>query len=151
MVLGEKTQVYPFVLPCSFRPEWVNLRAAAHDMGMDLSAGEPVRDEDSIARSIIRSWFATADGCVYTARTPAGGITLMTEQLPIRVGETWIQDQLGEVKASPDAKTLIAASLQHGLDSELDHEAGDLQDYLRAGWKILSSSQRTELLQHPRS
>lgn len=52
--------------------------------------------------------------------------------------------------ASPDVETLIAASLQHGLDSEPDHEAGDLQDYFRAGWGILSSSQRTELLLHSR-
>jgi hypothetical protein len=93
-VRGEETQVFPFVLPCSFRPEWDNLEAAAHDMGMDLAIGEPVKDEDSIGRSIIRSWFATADGCVYTARIPGGSNTLMTEQLPIRLDETWIQDQL---------------------------------------------------------
>jgi hypothetical protein len=51
---------------------------------------------------------------------------------------------------TPDVETLIAASLQHGLNSEPDHEAGDLQDYLRAGWEALTKGQRRNLLDHPR-
>lgn len=50
----------------------------------------------------------------------------------------------------PDIETLIAASLQHGQDSEPDHEVGDLQAYLRAGWGLLTTDQRMALLNHPR-
>ena len=50
----------------------------------------------------------------------------------------------------PDVETLIAASLQHGQDSEPDHEAGDLQEYVRAGWGLLTTHQRKALLEHPR-
>ncbi len=49
-----------------------------------------------------------------------------------------------------DVQTLIAASLQHGQDSDPDHEAGDLQDYLRAGWPLVSADQRRAMLNHPR-
>ncbi len=100
-VRGEETKVYRFVLPCSFRPEWANLEAAAQDMGMDLAIGDPVKDEDSIGRSIIRIWFATADGCVYTGRKPSGTDMLMTEQWPIRLDEAWIQEQIASTKATP--------------------------------------------------
>ena len=48
-----------------------------------------------------------------------------------------------------DADTLIAASFQHGLDSDPGHEAGDLQDYLRAGWRLLTTGQRREMLNEP--
>lgn len=59
---------------------------------------------------------------------------------------------LGKVAMTktPDVETLIKASLQHGLDSESDHEAGDLQEYLRAGWGLLTTNQRTTLLSQPR-
>ena len=100
-VRGEETKVYPFVLSCSFRPEWANLQAAVQDMGMDLAVGEPLKDEDSIGRSIIRNWFATADGCVYTGRTPGGSNMLMTEQWPIRLDETWIQKQTASTVNRP--------------------------------------------------
>lgn len=100
-VRGEKAQVFPFVLPCSFKSEWDNLEAAAQDMGFDLAISEPVKDEDSIGRSIIRSWFATADGCVYTARRPTDSNMLITEQLPIRLDAVWIQHQLASADVSP--------------------------------------------------
>lgn len=100
-VRGEETKVYPFVLPCSFRPEWNNLQAAAQDMGMDIAVGEPVKDEDSIGRSIVRNWFATADGCVYTGRKIGGANMLITEQWPIHLDATWIQKQIASTKATP--------------------------------------------------
>lgn len=52
--------------------------------------------------------------------------------------------------SSPDVETLIAAALEHGVNSEPDHEAGDLQDYFRAGWTLLAPEQRKALLKHPR-
>lgn len=54
------------------------------------------------------------------------------------------------VTKTPDVETLIAASLQHGQDSEPDHEAGDLQEYLREGFSLLNADQRRALLHHPR-
>ena len=95
-VQGETTQVYPFVLPCSFRPEWANLEAAAQDMEIVLVPGDPVSDEDPLGHSIITSWLATADGCVYTARTPGCTDLLLTAMLPIRLDEEWIQEQMSE-------------------------------------------------------
>lgn len=41
-----------------------------------------------------------------------------------------------------NAETLIAASLEHGLNSEPDHEAGDLQQYIRSCWEMLTHGQR---------
>ncbi|MBG6083059.1 hypothetical protein [Rubrivivax gelatinosus] len=36
----------------------------------------------------------------------------------------------------------IDAAKQHGVDSEPDHEVGDLQDLLRAMWELLTPEQR---------
>lgn len=41
---------------------------------------------------------------------------------------------------------LINAAKQHGEDSEPDHEVGDLQDYLRAAWRIMSPAQRLQFM-----
>lgn len=37
----------------------------------------------------------------------------------------------------PDIETLIEAARQHGLDSEPDHEVGNLQRLLRDCWDAL--------------
>lgn len=37
----------------------------------------------------------------------------------------------------PNIETLIEAARQHGLDSEPDHEVGDLQSLLRDCWEAL--------------
>ena len=57
-----------------------------------------------------------------------------------------------QMLAAPDAQpepvdfepleTLIEAAKQHGEDSEPDHEVGDLQDFLRAMWELLTPEQR---------
>lgn len=39
-------------------------------------------------------------------------------------------------------ETFIEAAQQHGEDSDPDHEVGDLQDYLRAMWELLTPEQR---------
>lgn len=46
--------------------------------------------------------------------------------------------------------TLISAAQYHGLNSEPDHEAGDLQDYIRASWALMTQNQRVQALKHPR-
>lgn len=43
-----------------------------------------------------------------------------------------------------DVEFYIEAAEQHGADSETDHEVGDLQDYLRAMWAVLSEEQRRQ-------
>jgi hypothetical protein len=42
---------------------------------------------------------------------------------------------------------LLDAATHHGRDSEPDHEVGDLQDYLRAMWGLLTLDQRQAFLQ----
>lgn len=39
-----------------------------------------------------------------------------------------------------DIETLISAAEQHGQDSEPDHEVGDLQEFLRAAWSLMSDA-----------
>jgi hypothetical protein len=34
----------------------------------------------------------------------------------------------------------------HGLESEPDHEVGDLQDLLREAWRLMTPAQRAELV-----
>lgn len=41
-----------------------------------------------------------------------------------------------------DIEFYIKAAEQHGEDSEPDHEVGDLQDFLREAWKIMTPEQR---------
>ena len=43
-----------------------------------------------------------------------------------------------------DVEFYIEAAQQHGEDSEPDHEVGDLQDFLRAMWAVLSVEQRRQ-------
>lgn len=43
-----------------------------------------------------------------------------------------------------DVEFYIEAAQQHGADSEPDHEVGDLQDFLRAMWAMLSVEQRRQ-------
>lgn len=98
-VRGEDTRAYPFALSCYFRPEWTSLEVAVQDMGLNLSISDPVKDEDPIGRSVIRTWFATADGAVYTARRPSGSDMLITELMPIRLDEEWVSEQVEAFKS----------------------------------------------------
>lgn len=43
-------------------------------------------------------------------------------------------------------QTILNAAQAHGMESEPDHEVGDLQDALIAAWKLLSSEQRVALV-----
>lgn len=47
----------------------------------------------------------------------------------------------------PDIEFYIETAQRHGTDSEPDHEVGDLQDFLRAMWEILSPEQRVAYAQ----
>lgn len=40
-------------------------------------------------------------------------------------------------------ETLIDAARAHGEESEPDHEAGDLQDFLRSAWRLMDDDART--------
>lgn len=54
-----------------------------------------------------------------------------------------LQDRkTGEVLSWLDVESYVEAARQHGEDSEPDHESGDLQDYLRAMWKLLTPTQQ---------
>lgn len=44
-------------------------------------------------------------------------------------------------------ESILLAAHQHGIDSEPDHEVGDLQDALRIAWDLLDDSGRSTLLQ----
>lgn len=41
---------------------------------------------------------------------------------------------------------LIGFAQKHGEDSDPDHEVGDLQDLLRAAWKLMTPEQRRAML-----
>jgi hypothetical protein len=43
-------------------------------------------------------------------------------------------------------EALIQSAKQHGLDSEPDHEVGDLQQLVRLAWGIMTDLQRGDLL-----
>ena len=46
----------------------------------------------------------------------------------------------------PDTlEMLLAAARRHGLESDPDHEVGDLQDLLRSCWDRLSPEARAEV------
>lgn len=53
-------------------------------------------------------------------------------------------------KVDISVATLISAALEHGTNSESDHEAGDLQDYLRSVWPLMSTELQNSALAHPR-
>lgn len=53
-------------------------------------------------------------------------------------------------KVELSVATLISAALEHGTNSEPDHEAGDLQDYLRSVWPLMSTELQNSALAHPR-
>jgi hypothetical protein len=46
--------------------------------------------------------------------------------------------------AEPDIETYIKAAEQHGEDEHPDHEVGDLQDYLRVAWSLMTGEQRAK-------
>lgn len=43
---------------------------------------------------------------------------------------------------------IIDAAAKHGRESAPDHEVGDLQDLLRAAWKIMEPQQRIRFWNH---
>ena len=43
-----------------------------------------------------------------------------------------------------DVETYIAAARTHGEDSEPDHEVGDLQDFLRVAFRLMTPTQRSD-------
>lgn len=48
-----------------------------------------------------------------------------------------------------DVQFYLNAAQQHGEDSEPDHEVGDLQDFLRAAWGLLSKAQKRQFSKLP--
>lgn len=48
-----------------------------------------------------------------------------------------------------DPEVFIKAATRHGEDSETDHEVGDLQDYFRTAFKLLSPEQAAIFLSDP--
>ncbi|WP_432263115.1 hypothetical protein [Cupriavidus sp. TMH.W2] len=57
----------------------------------------------------------------------------------------WIDAELNEhLQWREDAmlERLIESAEQHGMDSEPQHQVGDLEDYLRAMWRLLTQEQR---------
>lgn len=65
----------------------------------------------------------------------------ITKDIPVRVHDV--------AEQALDIEVLIKASTEHGLNSEPDHEAGDLQDYLREAWSLISIAQRKSFLKNP--
>jgi hypothetical protein len=45
-----------------------------------------------------------------------------------------------------DVERLIDSAAQHGRDSEPDHEVGDLQDFLRLAWSLMTDEQCSRLM-----
>lgn len=45
-----------------------------------------------------------------------------------------------------DIETYVEAARLHGEDEHPDHEVGDLQDMLRAAWRVLTPEQRKGLV-----
>ncbi len=91
-VTGESAITLPFALPVYADPTWTDLPTAAKEMGCALFVGDPIKDDDEISRAIIRFWFATADGKVYTAKKywpKDGDEFLSVEQWPIHLAPEW--------------------------------------------------------------
>lgn len=53
------------------------------------------------------------------------------------------------VPAPGDAEFYIDAAELHGQDSEPDHEVGDLQDFLRAAFSLMTKEQRAKFAKLP--
>lgn len=47
-----------------------------------------------------------------------------------------------EAASGLDVETLISAATRHGQESEQEHEVGDLQEFIRSTWGVLSESQK---------
>jgi hypothetical protein len=58
--------------------------------------------------------------------------------------------QMRERGVDHDVERYIDAALQHGEDSEPDHEVGDLQDYLRVMWDLLTPEQQSQFARDER-
>lgn len=80
---GAEAGNFPFVMPCAYRPEWADVRAAAASMGLKLVLDAPVRPDDLVGRSAQRFWLASADGGVYTSCV--SGDLLIAQEWPIRL------------------------------------------------------------------
>ena len=69
----------------------------------------------------------------------------LCSETPIAETDTALQ-ATAQIQDPQLAEMLIAAAQQHGEDSEPDHEVGDLQEVVRAMWKLLTPSQRVAVL-----
>ncbi len=72
------------------------------------------------------------------------GATLCSET-PIADSDVSLQ-ALTQVQDPNLANALIAAARQHGQDDDPQHEVGDLQDLVRAMWRLMTPSQRVATL-----
>jgi hypothetical protein len=48
-----------------------------------------------------------------------------------------------------DIEFYLQAAEKHGRESDPDHEIGDLQQFLRAMWRLLSAEQKHAFANHP--
>ncbi len=72
------------------------------------------------------------------------GATLCSET-PIADSDVSLQ-ALSQVQDPNLANALISAARQHGKDDDPEHEVGDLQDLVRAMWRLMTPSQRVATL-----
>ena len=72
--------------------------------------------------------------------------TLLMDDHQIEALTRWARDYY-DASAAPDdiAEFIIERAYDHGIDSEPDHEVGDLQDALRAALPLLDADQEREL------
>lgn len=80
------------------------------------------------------------------ARNPDGGIDLALEgnwEVSVGSAELVGDSPIIVTAESPyNGELCIRAAKEHGENSDPDHEVGDLQDYLRDMWKLLTPEQR---------
>lgn len=99
---------------------------AVLDHASSQGAGTP---ENAILQAALRSAFAQIE--------PAAAEALLASDTVVMT----LEDSFCEKSAS-DVEDLISAARSHGEESDPDHEAGDLQAYLRAAFQVLDDSQR---------
>ncbi|MDN7577379.1 hypothetical protein QZM25_32720 [Burkholderia contaminans] len=79
------------------------------------------------------------------ARETDGGIDLALEgnwEVSVGSAELASGSPIAAVESIYNGELCIRAAKEHGENSEPNHEVGDLQDYLRDMWKLLTSKQR---------
>ncbi|TES73098.1 hypothetical protein E2P84_22325 [Burkholderia cepacia] len=79
------------------------------------------------------------------ARETDGGVDLSLEgnwEASVGSAELVSGSPIAAFESLYDGELCIRAAKEHGENSEPDHEVGDLQDYLRDMWKLLTPEQR---------